>query len=81
MTSKAKTKTFRVRREWTVVMESWVEVEAADARAACRAAMEIDDFDDQQVAEGSDGPTYIGRIECGDREVTVPANYNGEGMR
>lgn len=82
MASKTKTtKLYRVRREWTVVMESYVEVEATDATAACRAAMAIDDYDDQQVAEGSDGPTYIGRIECGGRDVAVPVNYNGDGMR
>ena len=82
MTTKAKaTRTYRIRREWTVVMESYVEVEATDAAAACRAALAIDDYDDQRIAEGSDGPTYIGRIECGGREVAVPVNYNGEGMR
>ena len=82
MATKAKTmKTYRIRREWTVVMESYVEVEATDARAACAAALAIDDFDDQRIADDSDGPTYIGRIECGGREVTVPVEYNGEGMR
>lgn len=82
MTTKAKTtKVYRVRREWTVVMESYVEVEATDARAACRAALAADDYDDQRIAEGSDGPTYIGRIECGGREVAVPVDYNGDGMR
>lgn len=82
MASKTKTmKTYRIRREWTVVMESYVEVDATDAAAACRAALAADDFDDQQIAEGSDGPTYIGRIECGGREVAVPVDYNGDGMR
>lgn len=82
MASKTKTmKTYRVRREWTVVMESYVEVEATDAAAACRAALAIDDYDDQRIADDSDGPTYIGRIECGGREVAVPVDYNGDGMR
>ena len=76
-----KKKTYRIRREWTVVMESWIEVEADSVEAACRAARANDDYDDQRIADDSDGPTYIGRIECGGRELLVPADFNGDGMR
>ena len=74
-------KTYRVRREWTVVMESWIDVEADSVEAACRLAMANDDYDDQQIADDSDGPTYIGRIERSGREIAVPVTFNGDGMR
>jgi hypothetical protein len=76
-----KKKTYRIRREWTVVMESWIEVEADSVEAACAAAVANDDYDDQRIADDSDGPTYVGRIECGGREITVPVRYDGDGMR
>jgi len=81
MATKQKTRTYRIRREWTVVMESWIEVEAESVEAACVAARANDDYDDQRIADDSDGPTYIGRIECGGRELPVPADFNGDGMR
>ena len=53
---------YRIRREWTVVMESWVfDVEADSLEAACEIAIG-GDYDEQQIAADSDGPTYIGRI-------------------
>lgn len=70
-------KTYRVRREWTVVMESWVTVRAESAEAACRLALADEDFDDQSIAEGSDGPTYIGKIERRGLEVAMPPGYPG----
>jgi hypothetical protein len=81
MATKQKTRTYRIRREWTVVMESWIEVEADSVEAACAAARANDDYDDQRIADDSDGPTYIGRIECGGRELPVPVQFNGDGMR
>ena len=71
-----KRKTYRIRREWTVVMESWIEVEADSVEAACAVAVANDDYDDQRIADDSDGPTYIGRIECDGREVPVPVMFN-----
>jgi len=82
MTAKTKKlKKYMVRREWTVVMESWCEVEAANATEACAAAMEQDDFDDQEIAEGSDGTTYIGAIESADGDrLEVPYLYTLESL-
>jgi hypothetical protein len=76
-----KKKTYRIRREWTVVMESYIEVEADSVAAACAAAVADDDYDDQRIADDSDGPTYVGRIECDGRELVVPPAFNGAGMR
>jgi hypothetical protein len=83
MTTKSnkQTRTYRIRREWTVVMESWIEVEADSVAAACAAAVADDNYDDQRIADDSDGPTYVGRIECNGREITVPVRYDGDGMR
>jgi hypothetical protein len=72
-----KQRLYRVRREWTVVMESYIEVWADDVEAACAEAIADDDYDDQRIADDSDGPTYIGRIECEGREITVPVRYEG----
>jgi hypothetical protein len=75
-----KLKTYRVRREWTVVMESWVEVEAESVEAACAKAIEADDHDDQQIAEGSDGPTYIGAVERDGDALEVPYHWTEEAI-
>lgn len=71
-------RTYRVRREWTVIMESWVTVRAESAEAACRLALADDDFDDQRIADDSDGPTYIGKIERRGLDVAMPPGYPGE---
>jgi hypothetical protein len=73
-----KLKTYRVRREWTVVMESWVEVEAESVEAACAAAIADDNYDDQRVADDSDGPTYIGAVERDGDALTVPYHWTEE---
>jgi len=80
-TKTPKMKTYRVRREWTVTMECWVEVSAPNATAACAAAMETDDFDDQKIQDNSDGSTFIGAIETldGDR-LEVPYLYSFESL-
>jgi len=72
-------KTYRVRREWTVVMESWVDVEADSLEAACEIAIDSD-YDDQRIADGSDGPTFISRIVDDETgvEVEVPAAFREE---
>jgi hypothetical protein len=75
-----KTKTYRVRREWTVVMESYIEVEAESVEAACAAAIEADDYDDQRVAEGSDGPSYIGAVERDGESLAVPYHWTEEAL-
>ena len=67
-------KTYLVRREWTVIMESWAEVQANSVEEACEAAMD-EDFDDQEIAPDSDGPTYISKIECEGKELDVPKEY------
>lgn len=71
-------RTYRVRREWTVVMESWIEVQAETPEAAAAIALGDDDYDNQRIADGSDGPTEIGRIvevmlDGGEVERPVPA--------
>lgn len=75
-------KTYRIRREWTVIMESWVEVEADSLEAACEIAIDSD-YDEQQIADGSDGPTFIGRIEeaATGLEVEVPPAFREEVTR
>jgi hypothetical protein len=75
-----KLKTYRVRREWAVVMESYTEVEAESVEAACAAAIEDDNYDDQQIAEGSDGPTYIGAVERDGDDLRVPYHYTEEAI-
>ena len=75
----AKIKTYRVAREWTVVMRSWVEVEAANVNDACAAALEADDFDDQEILDGSDGPTFIGTVERDGEELRDPYHFSEEG--
>ena len=69
-----KLKTYLVRREWTVIMESWTEVKAKSVEEACEAALD-EDFDDQKIAPDSDGTTYISKIECEDEEIEVPKKY------
>ncbi len=72
-------RTYRVRRSWTVTMESWCEVEAADATEACRLALDGDDYDDQEIADGSDGPTYIDAIEIDGDRIAVPEGFGEDG--
>lgn len=70
---------YRIRREWTVVMESWIDVEADSLEAACEIAIDSD-YDEQRIADGSDGPTYIGRIvdDATGLEVEVPPSFREE---
>jgi hypothetical protein len=75
-----KLKTYRVRREWTAVMESWVEVEAESVEAACAAAIADDNYDDQRVADDSDGPTYIGAVERDGDALEVPCHWTEEAL-
>jgi len=75
-----KLKTYRVRREWTVVMESWIEVEAESVDAACTQAIEAEDYDDQHVAEGSDGQSYIGAVERDGDALEVPYHWTEEAL-
>lgn len=72
-------KTYRIRREWTVVMESWIDVEADSLEAACEIAIDSD-YDEQRIADDSDGPTYIGRIKeaATGLEVEVPPAFREE---
>lgn len=71
-------KTYRIRREWTVIMESWCEVEAGNKVEACTIAIEECDFDEQSVAADSDGPTFISRIECDGEELVIPKAFTEE---
>lgn len=73
-------KTYRVQREWTVIMVSPIEVEADSPEEACRLAME-EEYDDQEIAEGSDGPTYIAKLERDGQEIDVPHMYMIEDER
>lgn len=76
-------RTYRVRRSWTVTMESWCEVEAGNAAEACRLALDEDDYDDQEIADGSDGPTRIDAIELDGERIAVPEGFgeeDGEGV-
>lgn len=73
-----KKKAYRVTREWTVIMESVSYVEASSVEEACRLALADEDFDDQEICEGSDGPTYIAHIVSGGREYMVPDKYSSE---
>lgn len=54
---------YRVQRIWTVEMESWCEVEASSLKEAKELALVFDDFYDQRILDGSDGPTEIGTVE------------------
>jgi hypothetical protein len=69
-------KTYLVRREWTVVMESTVAVRANSPEKACEIAMDYD-YDEQEIVTDSDGPTYVGSIQelKTGTEITVPTNY------
>lgn len=69
---------YRVTREWTVVMQSVSHVEASGVEEACRLALADDDFDDQEICDDSDGPTYIGHIVSGGRDYMVPDKYSRE---
>jgi hypothetical protein len=80
MATKQQTRTYRIRREWTVVMESWIEVEAENVEAACAAAMQGDDYDDQEIAADSDGPTYIGAVERDGDALEVPYHWTEEAL-
>jgi hypothetical protein len=75
-----KLKTYRIRREWTAVMESYIEVEAESVEAACAAAIEDDNYDDQRVADDSDGPTYIGAVERDGESLVVPYHWTEEAL-
>lgn len=44
-------------------MESWCDVDADDSEQAKQLALEVDDYDDQRIMDGSDGPTEIGDVE------------------
>ena len=72
-------KTYRIRREWTVIMESWIEVEADSLEAACEIAIDSD-YGEQAIADGSDGTTYVGRIEESETglEAEVPPAFREE---
>ena len=70
-------KTYLVRREWTVVMESTVAVRANSPEKACEIAMDYD-YDGQEIARRQPfGPTYVGSIQelKTGTEITVPTKY------
>ena len=54
---------YRVQRVWTVEVESWCEVDADDVEQAKKLALEVYDYEDPRIIDGSDGPTEIGDVE------------------
>ena len=82
----AKKQTYRVTREWTVIMCSTVEVEASSIREACELALDYcdeegnDGYEDQEIAADSDGPTYIGYVtDSNGFELPIPTKYQEGG--
>lgn len=73
-------KTYRVRREWTVVYCSYVEVEARNKVEACKLAMQDEDYSDQESMDCSDSATWIGSIECDWKELVVPEQFTEESV-
>jgi hypothetical protein len=63
---------YRIRREWKVTMESWVEIEAENLKSACEIALDVDDYDNQRIADCSDEGTIIGRVELAETGEELP---------
>jgi len=64
--------TYRIRREWKVTMESWVEIEAENLQSACEIALENDDYDNQRIVDCSDEETVISRVELAATGEVLP---------
>jgi hypothetical protein len=77
----AKLKTYRVCREWTVTMESWVTVEAENLTAACAAALEGDTARNSSMVNGSNTTCFIAEAQTPDGDsLEVPYLYTLESL-
>ena len=80
MATKQKMREFKVYRYWPVEYRSIAWVKATTPEEAARLALEDDDYDDQEIAPDSDGPTYIGAVERDGDALEVPYHWTEESL-